>query len=164
MSALEVAKLDALGVERWRYPATVISETPQGLLLEAFFNRPDLPFHGVLLANGDRFLEAYFWRRWYNIFQVHDRTSGALKGWYCNVTSPAVLQDGLLSYRDLALDLLVYPDGRQLVLDEDEFEVLDLGAEEIRNARRALGALQDAFRENWPFELSSWMTGQAKMG
>ena len=29
-----------------------------------------------------------------------------------------------IRYVDLALDLLVFPDGRQLVLDEDEFEAL----------------------------------------
>ena len=164
MKHLQVLKLDHQGVERWRYPARVLSETPHGLLMEAFFNHPDVPFHGIVLAQGDRFLEAYFWRRWYNIFQVHDRTSGTLKGWYCNVVTPSVLQDGVLSCRDLALDLLVYPNGHSLVLDEDEFAALELPEEEARPARQALAELQAVFQANWPFELSSWMASQAGIG
>ncbi len=37
-----------------------------------------------------------------------------------------MLDGDCLSYVDLALDLLVFPDGRQFVLDEDEFLKLDL--------------------------------------
>ena len=49
-----------------------------------------------------------------------------LRGWYCNIGKPALLDGDCLSYVDLALDLLVFPDGRQFVLDEDEFLRLDL--------------------------------------
>jgi len=113
------------------------------LLVEAFFNRDDLPFHGITLRENDRFLERYYTNRWYNIFEIHDRDDGRLIVRYCNVTTPAELEPGLISYVDLALDLLVYPDGAYLVLDEDEFEVLDLDPLCQLKARQALNALVD---------------------
>jgi len=139
---VQVIKLNTEHQETWRYDGRVLSRTSNHVFLEAFFNRPDRLFHGILLAEGDRFLEAYYSDRWYNIFEIHDRSTDELKGWYCNVTYPAVFADGVVSYIDLALDLLVYPDGRQLVLDEDEFEDLHLGTADTQKARDALGELQ----------------------
>jgi protein associated with RNAse G/E len=122
-------------------------------LIEAFFNRPDKPFHGVLLAEGDRFVERYYSDRWYNIFEIHDRKTDQLKAWYCNVTYPAIMQDGMVIYIDLALDLLVYADGRHLVLDEDEFLELKLGEADERKAREALRELQELFNPPVRFTL-----------
>jgi uncharacterized protein len=146
-----VIKLNTAHKETWRYEGTVINRTPDSILLEAFFNRPDKPFHGILLAKGDRFIEKYLTNRWYNIFEIHDHMTDSLKGWYCNVTYPAVFEDGLVSYVDLALDLLVYPDGRQLVLDEDEFIDLKLNQDDSNHARKALQELQTVLR--LPFTL-----------
>jgi hypothetical protein len=47
----------------------------------------------------------------------------------------------------LALDLLVFPDGRQLVLDEGEFNALTLPTEIRENACNALKTLQFIFKE-----------------
>ncbi len=68
---------------------------------------------------------------------------------------PAVLGAEVISYRDLALDLLVFPDGRQVVLDEDEFAALPLDARTRTQARRALATLQRHFAEG---ENLDWMT------
>ncbi len=145
---LVVVKLNTQGDETWRYPAVLLQRTDQAALIEAHFNRDDLQFHGILLGRGDRFMEAYFTRRWFNIFEIHDRASDELKGWYCNVTRPAVFIDGRIEYVDLALDLLVYPDGKTLLLDEDEFEELELGAGERRRALAAADELQELFQRN----------------
>ncbi|GAP21766.1 DUF402 domain-containing protein [Leptolinea tardivitalis] len=147
MSELEpetvlVLKFNTDHQETWRYDGKVISRTPESVLLEAYFNRPDKLFHGILLREGDRFVEKYFNDRWYNIFEIHDCDTDVLKGWYCNVTYPAVFEDGVVSYVDLALDLLVYPDGRQLVLDEDEFAELKLNEVDTSRAWQALAELQ----------------------
>lgn len=115
------------------------------IVLEAHFNRADLPFYGILLKSGDRFVETFYTDRWYNVFEMHDRDDDHLKGWYCNIGHPAVIEDGAVSYIDLALDLLVYPDGRQLVLDEEEFADLSLPPETRQQARQALAALQASF-------------------
>jgi predicted RNA-binding protein associated with RNAse of E/G family len=145
-SEVIVIKQNHLGQEVWRYSGKVLEKGLNSILLEAFFNRQDLPFHGMLLATGDRFIELYFSDRWYNIYEIHDRQDNHLKGWYCNVTYPAVFEDGFVTYRDLALDLLVFPDGRQLVLDEDEFAALQLPDPDRLQARTAIGQLQAMFK------------------
>ncbi len=136
-----VIKLNPDREETWRYPGRILSKQTDTMLIEARFNRKALIFHGITLQENDRFLERYFSNRWYNLFEIHDREDDALKGWYCNVTTPAEFSDGKIAYIDLALDLLVYPDGRYLILDEDEFEALALPHEQQAKARQALDSL-----------------------
>ena len=140
-----VIKRNIDGQETWRYDGRILERGQNWLLLEAFFNRQDTPFHGIVLARGDRFLETYYSDRWYNIFEIHDRLSGDLKGWYCNVTKPALFEDTQVSYIDLALDLLVFPDQTQLVLDEDEFAQLPIDESTRQKALAALQELQTLF-------------------
>jgi len=142
---LIVIKRDLHEQETWRYAGRLLEHADGRIMLEAFFNRPDMPFHGILLGEGDRFVETYYTDRWYNVFEIHARDDDHLRGWYCNVTRPAILEANVLSYVDLALDLLVYPDGKQLVLDEDEFEQLDLPAEVRAQALKALDELKRYF-------------------
>ena len=142
MSEILVRKLDIHRQETWRYTGRILRRWPNAILLEAFFNRADLPFHGILLGRGDRFVEKFYADRWYNIFEIHDRADDRLKGWYCNITLPAELKEDQVAYVDLALDLLVYPDGSQLVLDEDEFADLVLDAPTRKKALAALADLQ----------------------
>ena len=131
--------------ETWRYDGKILKQKPEMVLLEALFNRSDFLFHEILLKQNDHFLELYFGDRWYNIFEIHDRDDDKLKGWYCNVTFPAEIKDGKITYVDLALDLLVYPDGRQLVLDEDEFEILEIPMVQKKVALQALEELKSIF-------------------
>lgn len=145
MEPITVLKLNTAGQETWRYTGRVLERHKDRIVLEAEFNRDDIPFHEILLRRGDRFIETFYNDRWYNIFEMHDREDNRLKGWYCNIGRPAEIGEGVLSYIDLALDLLVYPDGRQLVLDEDEFAALKLAPAVQRQARRALKELQDSF-------------------
>lgn len=149
-----VLKLDPSGKETWRYKGEILERTPKSVLIEAFFNRDDLPFHGIVLGRGDRFLEKYFSDRWFNIFEIHDRADDHVKGWYCNLTRPAVITDDQISYMDLALDLLVYPDGKQLVLDQEEFAALHLPETERKQVNSALRELQRLF-QNTPINLHS---------
>lgn len=142
MNEVTVIKLNPSGKETWRYSGQTLVAKPDVMLLEARFNRSDLPFHGIVLRQDDRFVEVYFSQRWYNIFEIHDRDDDSLKAWYCNVTRPADFADGIVRYVDLALDLLVFPDGRQLVLDEDEFAELALDDQTSAQARQALAELQ----------------------
>ncbi len=152
---VDVIKLNVEGQETWRYPGRVLRQWPQAVLLEAAFNRADLPFHGITFGRGDRFVEAYYSDRWYNIFEIHDRQDDQLKGWYCNVCRPADFRDSQISYVDLALDLLVFPDGRQLVLDEDEFAALCLDVKTRTQARAALAELRQRLKAPQPFDLNN---------
>jgi hypothetical protein len=142
-----VTKLDHEGIETWRYSGNLVEHRSNSITIEAFFDRADMEFHGITLGFGDRFVETYYFDRWYNIFEIHHKEDDHLKGWYCNVSSPAKLQGKTILYRDLALDLLVFPDGRQIVLDEDEFKNLKLNQYERQNAMAALTELKAYFRE-----------------
>lgn len=145
MEEITIIKCNSRGEEVLRYCGRVRERLPDAVLVEAPFTWPDLPFHGTLIKNRDRFVEAYYGDRWYNILEIYDRDDGLLKCWYCNVSYPAEFGDGRISFRDLALDLLVFPDGRQEVLDEDEYALLALGEEEDRQARAALAELKALF-------------------
>ena len=80
----------------------------------------------VVFAPGDHFLEHYYTERWYNIFEVRS-AEGILKGWYCNITRPALIEGDVVTSEDLELDLFVAPDRRHLLrLDTEEFAALAL--------------------------------------
>ncbi len=136
-----VIKLNPDREETWRYPARVLTSNKTCILVEAYFNRSDFRFNGILLKENDRFVERYFSDRWYNIFEIHDRQDDHLKGWYCNITLPAEFTPGQIAYVDLALDVLVFPNWEYLILDEDEFEALEIDEVTRRSARQALNEL-----------------------
>lgn len=148
-ASLTIIKRSPDGTEVMRYPGRVLRRDAHTIVVEARFNRPDLPFLGTVLRLGDRFVETYFTERWYNLFEIHDLGDERLKGWYCNIARPAELdEEGNLCYVDLALDLWVAPDGKQTVLDEDEFAALNLDADTRSRARAALAELQQLFSHN----------------
>jgi predicted RNA-binding protein associated with RNAse of E/G family len=120
------------------------------ITIEALFDRADMPFQDVVFKTGDRFMEYYYTDRWYNIFAVHDRADDKVKGWYCNIGKPAEIQDGIVSYVDLALDLWVSVSGKQTVLDEDEFKALKLNEELEQRALIALEELKTYFETKRP--------------
>ncbi|MCB9113158.1 MAG: DUF402 domain-containing protein [Anaerolineales bacterium] len=134
----------------WQYDGAELRRGENSITVEAFFNRDDLPFQDIVLKRNDRFVETFFTDKWYNIFEIYDRDDGALKGWYCNLTKPAIIEAGQVSYVDLALDLWVTPDGRQTVLDEDELEELNLGDELKKKVYEGLLELQTYFKEKNP--------------
>lgn len=141
-----VRKLDLHGNETWRYKAEVLERGDAHIKLQAQFDREDMSFHGLQLKRGDRFVEIFYSQHWFNIFAVHDHEDNHFKGWYCNIGYPAEISENTVSYRDLALDLLVFPDGRQMVLDQDEFARLPLSQVERQNACLALRELQESFQ------------------
>jgi predicted RNA-binding protein associated with RNAse of E/G family len=148
-----IHKLDEKGIEVWRYEGIVLSKNASSLTLRAIFDRDDMAFEGLLLKRGDSFIETFFSDRWYNIFKIYDVLDGHLKGWYCNVCRPARIETGHVYADDLALDLIVYPDGGWRILDEDEFRQLEISAEDQKNAKGALDQLIDLARQRKaPFE------------
>jgi hypothetical protein len=153
---MRIIKNDHSGKQVWEYEGKIIEKTPSSLLVEAYFNRSDLLFNGVLLREGDRFLELYIAGRWFNIYEVHDRDSDAIKAWYCNITRPVKIEKEKLSYDDLALDLLVYPDRSILALDEDEFISLPLDYTDTQNARNGLEELKEIFSRKKAFQMQDY--------
>ncbi|MDF1520326.1 MAG: DUF402 domain-containing protein [Brevefilum sp.] len=145
---VNIIKMNTQHEEVWRYLGRVIAKDTHSVLVEAFFNIDDRPFHGITLRTNDRSIERYYSNRWYNVFEIHDRDDDRLKAWYCNVTSPAEFSPGKITYIDLALDILVYPDGDFLILDEDEFDALDLDEYSRQKALQALDTLKTIVEEN----------------
>ena len=149
---ITVHKLDAAGRELWSYTGRVLARAAAWVRLEAEFDRDQVTFHGLTLRRGDRMVETFFSDRWYNVFAIYDGARGGLKGWYCNITRPARLEANDVRAEDLALDLLVYPQGGDLVLDEDEFEGLGLSPTDRSAAQQALADLRRlAARREGPF-------------
>jgi Protein of unknown function (DUF402). len=143
---ITVIKRNLEGQEVMRYTGDILHQEQRTITLEAKFNHADVTINHTILRRGDRFIEKYYTDRWYNIFEIHDREDDRLKGWYCNIGKPAVVEaENRISYVDLALDLWVAPDGAQTVLDEDEFAALDLDTETRSRARAALEELQKRF-------------------
>ena len=141
-----VQKKNLAGDVTWSYAGIVLRCEANLVVLEAFFNRPDMPFMDVVFKQNDRFVETFYNDRWYNIFEIYDRDDGQLKGWYCNIGKPAVIEDGVVSYVDLALDLWVSLTGEQTVLDEDEFEALGLDNDLRAKAWSGLNELKELFK------------------
>ena len=147
---VKVQKKNAAGEVTYEYEGVLLSRDEHSITLEALFDRSDMPFMDVVFKKGDRFIETYYTDRWYNIFAIHDREDDKVKGWYCNIGMPAVFEDGVVSYVDLALDLWVSANGQQTVLDEDEFEQLQLDEELSSGAHRGLEELKSLFFNNKP--------------
>ena len=147
---ITVQKKNPAGEVTYQYEGVMLSRDEHSIVLEALFDRADMPFMDVVFKTGDRFVEYYYADRWYNIFEIHDRDDGKIKGWYCNIGKPAVFEDNIVSYVDLALDLWVSADGKQSVLDEDEFEELKLNEELKTGALKGLDELKSLFKSNSP--------------
>jgi hypothetical protein len=100
-------------------------------------------FGFVRFEPGDVFTE-YYWRdRWYAVKEVRSAT-GALKGWYCDITRPASRTGPELVVEDLDLDLWVSADGTDVRrLDEDEFADSGLAERDPEAAAAALAALDE---------------------
>ncbi len=109
------------GALRDEYEAYLIAEdnevitifTPPGTLSFS-------PKKGEWLSGPDGLLELYFKQRWYNVWHICEQRSG----WnriYANIAMPATLQDNVLTWVDLDLDLRIHLDGALEVLDEEEF-------------------------------------------
>jgi len=125
------------------YEGSLLVEEPGHLLVHARWERNPMDLGYVVFAPGDHFFEHYYTERWYNIFEVRS-AEGELKGWYCNITRPALREGGLVISEDLALDLFVAPDrGHMLRLDLDEFEALALDVTEPAAYTAALRALDE---------------------
>src|SRR5512143_2362292 len=99
---IRVQKKDPAGKVTYEYEGVLLSRDENSIVLEALFDRADMPFMDVVFKTGDRFVEYYYSDRWYNIFAIHDREDDKIKGWYCNVGKPAEIADGVVSYVDLA--------------------------------------------------------------
>ncbi|MFI6809495.1 DUF402 domain-containing protein [Streptomyces luteogriseus] len=140
---LEVVLVKA-GRTKIRYTGELLADDGTRLAVRAPWSGSGVRDFGfVRFEPGDVFTE-YYWRdRWYAVKEVRSAT-GALKGWYCDVTRPARRSGAELVVEDLDLDLWRSADGTDVRrLDEDEFAESGLGESDPEAARAALAALDE---------------------
>lgn len=147
---MKILKKNLAEETTWQYAGEVLRRDETSITVEAFFNRDDMPFQEIILKRNDRFVETFFTDKWYNIFEIYDRDDGKLKGWYCNITKPAIIEADSVSYVDLALDLWVSADGKRNVLDEDELEELKLDDVTKKRVFDSLHELEQYFESKNP--------------
>lgn len=152
-AAITLVKRNHHGEKLWEYAGTVRGRGATWVCVVAHFNLPDKVRDYVTFRRGDTFVEWHYSDRWYNVFELYDVCDGHFKGWYCNVTRPALITADTVQADDLALDLFVGPDGATLLLDEDEFAALDLTPADRNGALAAVEALRQAIAAGAaPFE------------
>jgi predicted RNA-binding protein associated with RNAse of E/G family len=77
---------------------------------------------GVLIAAPEfTWALSFFPGRWYAIVSAYD-AQAALVAHHVDLCVPPEERDGILSFLDLKLDLLVHPDGRWSWLDQDDYD------------------------------------------
>jgi protein associated with RNAse G/E len=158
MKQIKIIKQDYLGRNVWEYSGNLLEIRENRIIIEAFFDREETLVDELYLREGDKFIETYFLDKWFNIYEIQDQQEGTIKAWYCNISFPAEFSDNTLIYRDLELDLLVYPDGRQKVLDIDDFIVLPINSHVRNAALQALNKLQELISSGSDF--FSWQVNR----
>uniref|UniRef100_A0AAU2W0C6 DUF402 domain-containing protein n=1 Tax=Streptomyces sp. NBC_00008 TaxID=2903610 RepID=A0AAU2W0C6_9ACTN len=135
------------GRTKIRYPAALVADDGARVTVRAPWAAPGVRDFGfVRFEPGDVFTEHYWRDAWFAVKEVRTGV-GELKGWYCDVTRPAVLRDGELIVEDLDLDLWVSADRCDVLrLDEDEFEESGLAGRDPEAARAAVAALDELER------------------
>ncbi|AZM88456.1 MULTISPECIES: DUF402 domain-containing protein [Streptomyces] len=134
--------LTKAGRTKISYPAAQVADDGDRISVRAPWAAEGVKDFGfVRFEPGDVFVE-HFWRtRWYAVKEVWTG-EGVLKGWYCDVTRPAVVRGGEIVVDDLDLDLWVSADGKSVLrLDEDEFAASGLAERDPEAAARAVRAL-----------------------
>ena len=134
--------------ETWHWSGKLVERGEGFRVIDARFNARPRDLGYMKLDTSDLFHEFYYSGRWFNIFQVFG-SDGVLKGWYCNICKPARFTDHEISFVDMVLDVFVYPDGRTLVLDEEEFRqkaATIYSAEDARLSEQAIPQLLEMVR------------------
>jgi len=150
MKLVTITKIGHGGAPAAVYQGDVVYADQRMLVARCLWTQQEpLDLGPFALEAGDVFVEHYYRDEWFNIFEIHN-PAGTLKGWYCNITAPPDISSDSVCWFDLALDLLVLPNGRTMVMDEDEFEALGLPPDRAAPALAALERLQRWVQEGHP--------------
>ncbi|TMC23419.1 MAG: DUF402 domain-containing protein [Chloroflexi bacterium] len=138
---ITVVKQDPWGKAKIHYQGKFVEYLANGIVIQAFWTQPARDLGYTIFEPGDLFIEYYYADRWFNIFDISNAQRGR-KGWYCNITEPAIISADRIEQIDLYLDVWVTPSGKVLVLDEDEFtSATTLSEKQCNGARKGLQAL-----------------------
>lgn len=102
-----------------RFDCAVLARTPTHLTV-LFVSTAPMNVHGVVLPVGTVTFGHFWTDRPYNVYHWLDPRSGETLGTYVNVADQTTIEEGVLAWRDLVVDVLVAPGCALAVLDEDE--------------------------------------------
>lgn len=96
--------------------------------------------------------ERFYLNRWYNYFRF-EHPAGTLRNYYINICMPPRISAGVIDYVDLDIDVIVWPDGRVVTVDVEEFEAnakeFGYSPEVIDSASSTVKALHELFGEQY---------------
>ena len=131
LRTLNVIKENHLGEAVFCWEGELLASTPASRTLRALFvGEGAARVDKILFVPGDLMIERYYSNRWYNIFELRQGSSRLVKCWYINLSRPARFEQTSIRWQDLALDLIVYPNGKYRLLDEDAFDELPIPSDE----------------------------------
>ena len=146
-----VQKINPDGSVKIEYTGTLRESNEGFVSIDTGWSREELDLGYVVFQPDDVWIETFYFKMNYNIFLIKD-LNGKLKGFYCNVTYPPEIEEDLIKWRDLAVDVWIRPDSSYLVLDEDEFEEMGPTDEEREMVKVALDDIFDKLkRREGPF-------------
>lgn len=143
--AIQLRSLKYDGSLNYLWPARIVWEDDTGFIWHAPAGGPFTRPQEVVSIPWD-WVGRVWYRRWYMVDASLTPVDvagapGMIHHYYCNIGSPGAWEDSEYRYVDLDLDVMVYPDGRHVLLDEDEFTAhqVRFGYPEsaIASARRA---------------------------
>lgn len=116
----QVTLLKFDGTVRETYHATLSLHDEKRIELRAKANKK-LEINNFTINPGDEIYQYFRYNQWFYIQEYSDR-DGELKGWYCNIGTPPIVEGLTLTTRDLILDIFVDKNRNTTILDETEFE------------------------------------------
>lgn len=119
MSAATIIEIKhTLAGERKTFECELLQRSPGEAVI--IYRMPrDVELEDILLQSGSVSL-GYFWEdRPYNAYHWIDEALGSV-ALYFNISDRTRIGEQSIEWRDLAVDILISPDGRCRVLDEDE--------------------------------------------
>lgn len=160
-------KLDRKGERIWKC-RFVESVGRRITLVGVFDSEIEHPELGII-RRGTVSYEFYWPDRYSNLFRFH-QPNGDVMHYYGNVALPPKISGRTLSYVDLDVDVVIHPDGRTRILDEEEFRENSVrfcyppkvvnaaarGLTELLELAREIGRGEDRFQ---PFNPSDLIPG-----
>ena len=140
---IDVRVLKYDGKEHRRWNAFLAGQEGPLIMLDAEFEvEVEHEALGRILS-GTRTVEYYWLARWYNVFKFLT-DDGLLRLYYCNINMPPQLENGVLTYVDLDIDVLVQPNLSYQILDLEEF---DMNAERYHYSEEVRAQARGALSE-----------------
>lgn len=153
-TTIEIVKISPKGKPPVRYTGEIIDSPDGWIAARAQWVHGYMDLQYMVFQPGDYLDEYFALDQPFNAMALY-RPDHSLVAWYCNVTRPTVIENGEIHWHDLYIDVIVYPDGRTLVLDEDELH--EAGVEDNDPALYALiiegrdELLRRAEQKQYPF-------------